>query len=729
MTGTTFEPDDERPGITVVDSIANRRFPIHTAEPLDPVAIGTDWCSFRIDAAVEFAAETLVLPYVVPTCVRDANGDPIVETEHYAYERLPPDEYLLELTAPIKLYLRVRSPVTIASADDRLELDFGDETRVELGAYSTHEQPAATVTTTAEPADLARAISTFGAALRTTDCERSLPSFRRHPPLLELGDGVRIPDGLESPDTGVTIVAPADRVAVYASCSLAYYLGARVRTGERPRIETDGGFEYELGRSPDAFAETVGRVLEHVFFLDTVVRTEGLYDVELHERRLFERAVERDPTLDLDPDLEALYEAPLAEQLRTYLSIPFALVADIAPAWMLETYVTADAANAPALPFLANDLSIVRTAPESATDRTAAPQPPADVDAFTRSFTRREGESGSGSGSESKSDDEASAEDSATANAAARPADDADDDTYVSLPDGDAFETAWLGPGIPVAANKLLPTAFEHKLERSPSSDAIEITLVCNDSRMLAEYDDEDGLYGNRDELPFDVTVRRNLSVAALREVLETDTDFLHYVGHVDGDAFRCRDGDLEARTLESVGVDTFLINGCRSYEGGVRLIEAGSAGGIVTLSEVGNRDATAVGRLLARLLNCGFTLRSAVRIAREHRFVGNQYVTVGDGSVAIVQSGGGVPNRCFVASRDDGRYELRQRTYHSQHGVGALYIPYLDDVDRYFLAGAELPPATVTGPELERFLQLEGVPVVFDGEFLWSTDDRLTGL
>jgi hypothetical protein len=35
--------------------------------------------------------------------------------------------------------------------------------------------------------------------------------------------------------------------------------------------------------------------------------------------------------------------------------------------------------------------------------------------------------------------------------------------------------------------------------------------------------------------------------------------DFLHYIGHIDADGFECRDGRLDVRTLDRVGVDAFL--------------------------------------------------------------------------------------------------------------------------------------------------------------------------
>ena len=688
----TFQPADDRPGLTVVDPIENRQCPIQLSERVTPTAVETDDFYFPVDAAVAVTTERLVLPFVVPTYVRDPEGKMLLEAEHYAYETLPDGTYLVELMAPIKLYVRVHGELTIASSDDRLAFHFGEATTVHLGARSRHERPATTVETTADPDDLARAVSTFGSALKTTSPERSLPSFRGHPPRLALADDVRIPGALETPDTGIRIVVPPERAAVYAISSLAYYLGATVETGSQPRIETDRGFEYSLDRPEYTFDRLVDRVLKHVFFIDCVTRTEGFYPVELYERQ---RVAER-----LELAFDDLYEQPLADRLATALSIPFDAVADLVPRWRLVTYATSAAENAAALPYLAYELASVRSLPANPEPATT-PTVPSEIEAFTRSAPR------SGDGE-------------STADRAI--------DSYVSIPEVDAFERAWLGEGIPIGANKLLQAGFENGLESTPSGDGVEVTIICNDERMAAELEaTDDGLYGDREELPFDATVHRNVSGDELRRLFAEDVDFLHYVGHVEDDEFVCRDSMLDPNTLANVGVDAFLINGCQSYEIGTRVIESGGVGGIVTLSEVGNQDAIAVGQFVARLLNNGFTLRSAVAMARSYRLVGNQYIVVGDGGLAVGQSGSIVPNSCRIEPIDDESYRLFLQLYHVDSGVGAQYIPYLDGVDQHYLAGKELPPIDLSGDALARFLGLEEIAVEYDGEHCWSTDDRFS--
>ncbi|AGB39219.1 hypothetical protein [Natronococcus occultus] len=684
-----FEPLDDGHGLTVVDPIENRRCPFRTDRRISLRPVEPTGFSFPVDGAVELTVAELIFPYVVPVYARDPSGEVVLEAEHCAYERLPAGEYVFELMAPIKLYVRATSAVTIASADDRLAFDFGESTEIRLGARSRHERPATTVTTTAEPADLARAVSTFGSALKTRECDRSLPSFRGHPPCLELGSELQIPDAATPPDTGVRLVVPPDRATIYAASPLAHYLAASVEVGSDPRLETDSGFAYPLGNDEESVARTIGRVLEHAFFFDCVARTEGLYPVELHERD------ELDARLDFA--IDEFYEAELGERIETALSIPHERIADLLPRWNLVTHATDEPTNATVLPFLVNELSIVRPAPEARTDDEPAPLTALAIDEFTRSTGAPDSE---------------------------------DDRSYVSPPDADAFGQAWLGSGVPIGANKLFRTAYENGLERSPSDGTAEVAVVCNDPAMAAEFDAGDStLYGEREKLPFEVAVHRNVTTDRLRELFAADLDFLHYVGHVEDGAFVCKEDVLEAGKLPAVGVDAVLINGCRSYDVGRRVIEQGGVSGIVTLSDVGNRDAIAVGRFVVRLLNNGFTIRDAAALARETHLVGNQYLVVGDGSVTVGQAGSGVPNGCRIEPLDDGRYRLHLQLYHVDSGVGAQYIPYIDGVDRHFLAGTELPPIELSGGSLARFLRLAEIPVRYDGDRYWSTDDRFTEL
>src|SRR5699024_9950506 len=152
-----------------------------------------------------------------------------------------------------------------------------NETAVTVGARSYHKRPAATVRTPADPESMMAAISTFGSALKTTSPERAYPTLRGHPPAIELGDTLSIPDSFTRSDPAVTIEIPADLKYIYSAAPLAYYLGAELVASEELRLCAGESFEYTLD-SEHGFETEVERVLKQTFLLDCVTRTEGLYD-------------------------------------------------------------------------------------------------------------------------------------------------------------------------------------------------------------------------------------------------------------------------------------------------------------------------------------------------------------------------------------------------------------------------------------------------------------------
>ncbi|MFC7080452.1 hypothetical protein [Halorussus caseinilyticus] len=383
-----------------------------------------------------------------------------------------------------------------------------------------------------------------------------------------------------------------------------------------------------------------------------------------------------------------LYDRSPAERLAAYLSVPFDVAAEHVPTWKLTTHVEPAPENVESIPFLVDDLAVVRT-PDAR--RTAARRPTAGVgdgDDFTRSTT----ETGE-----------------------VRP--------VVEPGRTDSVEQAWLGDHAPVDASKATPAAFRNRLERGPDAGDIEIEVVCNDTAMGEERDLAAEVYGSRETLPFDVTVHRDLTAEQLRALLTEETAFLHYIGHIDGRGFECADGHLDAAAVESVGAEAFVLNACRSYDQGMALVEAGSVGGVVTLSDVINSGAVRVGKTMARLLNRGFPLRAALSIARNRSVVGNQYIVVGDGNVDIAQTESGIALLGRIESAGD-EYEMTATTYLSaDKGLGSISRPIFGEGNEFYLASGDIGPFTLSKPELVTFLTGENVPVVLNGEFSWSGD------
>jgi hypothetical protein len=690
-TAISFRPLADATGVEIVDPIDRHRYRLETPSPVDPRPAAAEQFRYPVDAAVEFTTDAIALPTVVSVYVHDETGDVVANADHMADEQLPAGSYSIEIPAPIKLYLRVDGPVHVSSDMLNTILEFGEGATVTVGARSRHERPAATLTVTEDPVDMMRAVSAFGSALKTTSVERSYPTLRGHPPTVELGDELDVPDGLAPPDNGVTLELPPEHRAVYVTAPLAYYLGATVVPGDRPRLLTDSGLEVALD-GPREFEAEVERVLKQVFFLDCLTRTEGSFGEHLYERSEVEAEV--------DLDFADLYDRSLAEQLEAYLDVPYSLLEPHLPEWKVTTHIVPTATSIETLPFLVNDLAVVRT-PRTETTAESSGQATA-VEEFFRNdeFTRSASASQPSAGVPRR---------------------------VVQPEEADSLEQVWVGDETPKGASKATATAYRHRLDRDPKEGNIEITVVCNDEEMAEEGDFVDDAYGDREELPFDINVRRNLTTGGLAELLEEDQDFLHYIGHIEPEGFLCSDGLLDADDLNDVGVEAFLLNACSSYDQGMALIESGSIGGVVTLSDVINSGAVRIGCALSSLLNRGFPLRAALNIAREESLVGGQYIVIGDGGLAIAQAESGIPMLLEIDRVTGDKFEVEIETYPtSQRGLGAVFTPFIGEEGQQYLSSGRLETFRMKATELKQFLSLELLPVKVGSRLYWSDDLNL---
>lgn len=678
-----FETESTDSSIEIIDRIERHRYSLYCSNRPTTERVDSNRFLFPVDAGVTVTIEELRLPTVVPVYLRDTAGEIVGEAEHFTYEEYPEDDYHIELNTPIKLYLQVSSAVEVGADSTQTYLRFDGPTEVAIGARSNHSKPAATITSTTDPRDLMAAISRFGSALKTTSPERSYPNLRGHPPVVKLGDRLSIPDGLQPPETGVQIEIPPKYEYIYAVTPLAYYLAAEVTQGSEPKIVTETGFENPLD-TVRGFEAEVERVLKQVFFLDCVTRTEGFYQVDLYERNAIEP--------DVDLDFASLYSKSIAEQLERYLDIPYHVVADYVPEWKLTTHIAPTPENVDTLSYVVDDLAIVRS-PDVSTLAESEISAEAVSDFMrTEAFTRSTSPSAS-------------------------------TQSYLQPENAESLVQTWIGDGIPVGAGKATSEAFRNRLERTPTEGDLDITVVCNDEEMREECTAIDDGYGSRDELPFDVTLQHDLSKAELRELLVSPADFFHYIGHIDDRGFDCSDGKLDAANLDTVNVDAFLLNACQSYDQGLHLIEAGSIGGIVTLSDVINSGAVRIGRAVARLLNRGFPLQSALEIARGESIVGGQYIVVGDGSLPIAQAESGIPNVCEIEPDGD-QYITEVRTYPTIHyDLGSIVIPYIEENDQYFLSSGMLKTFELSRQQLQQYLDLEAIPVLVNGVLKWSNE------
>lgn len=694
-----FETLSDRPGIEIIDRLEQLRYQIQTPSPVSPEHVSTEQFLFPVGKGLRITTDAVTLPNPVSVIVRDQTGGMVTEVEHLDSRTLEAGSYILDLSTQIKTYVQITGPVEITTDLVGVHFDFGGLTAVEIGFRSRHTRPASTITAPPDPEGLMEAISQFGSALKSTSPEHSFPTLRGHPPQITLGEALDIPSGLDTPETGVTIAVPPSVEYLYPVASLAYYLGARVVPGSNPELRTTSGTVHSF--DSERFETDIEQTLKQVFLLDCLTRTEGFYDVALHERRVLDDR--------LAIDWETLYDLPLSRRLERYLNVPYNQLADLVPTWRLVAHVEPVPKTVEQIPFVVDDLAVIRAVnsptpaePAISSGQNASRQ----ADILTPS-------AGSEQSIRSPTDRNESTE-----------------QPYIQFEQTDALEQGWIGDGVPIGANKLLTEAFQNRLDREVGAGDISITIVQNDTRMDEERNLVDTAYGQRENLPFDVSVHRNLAVNELREVLERDCDFLHYIGHADADGFECPDGKLDASELAATDVEAFLLNACSSYHQGIELIKAGAIGGIVTLTDIISSEAVSIGELIAKLLNTGFPLGVALSIAREESILGGQYTVVGDGSLTVTQPSSRTPNLLEV-SLGSTKHSLTIYTYPTNTAdIGTIYAPLLEGKETYFLSSGPTEPFDVTEEELLDFLELEEVPIrILPDQFTWSSSVERTDL
>lgn len=722
-----FNPLRDRTGLELLDLIETRRFTLLTDSPVKPTSAGTDGFAFPVDSACDIRVDRFRLPHTVPVDVRSVDGTHLAAISPPESQEFPDDEYLLDVHGPMKIYIRVDSGFHVEADTETVRVDFGAETPIRVGARSYHSAPAGTVTVPDDPEEVMKAVSTFSSALKTTSPERSWPTLRGHPPRIEPGEELEIPDSLDVPDTGVTIRVPSEYGPIYAVAPLAFYLGAEIRPGETARLETDTGVSRKLGDGATEIGDSAGQILKHVFMLDCVTRTEGYYPVELHERTVLEG------NGDVNLDFASLYEASIPERLATYLSAPDDAIEAITPRWHHVTHVEPEFETVELLPYVVNDLSLVRVETPSNIEWSETQEKTTDA---LSSFKRRAAAAGdfvrSAGTSSGRLAGTRSPDEHANNRDGADDRDDADElagipdlDEYVELPEVDAFQQSWVGEGTPVYGAKLLREAFAHETPE-PTDGVIEITVVCNDEAMREEWNAVAEIYGRRDDLRVDVTREFSVSTDELRDLLAADTGLFHFIGHIDGHGFQCPDGVLDAEELEEANATTVLLNGCRSYHQGIRLVEAGANATIVSLWDVGNRGAVEVGETLARLFDHGFDVGTAVTIVEKYAEIGREYVVLGDPGVVLAQNKKSMPRMYHVSVSNESEIETKLivelYAYPTEvHSVGTIIDSYLDDIDLEHVAIGRCETMITNRNKLQQSLSESSVPLIVEGTLTWS--------
>lgn len=654
------------------------------------------------DAAMTGRTSELRFPVTLPY-IKNLNTD-----EKYEFgnetgpRRLPSADYLINVTQSIKTFIRFDATAELSKTDDfnTFIISFPRPTRVTLAFQSRIERPKHTITVPPSPEGLARAIPYMATAHEMASPDRSFFEFRRHPPLLELGEEFDAPAALEDslPDNDIELVVPDDLAALFVSAPLAYYLQADVRTArqETPLLRAPSvGIEEELRPLPE-FQHDCASLLKRVFSLDCLVRNVGPHRTNLHEAQLLD---------GLDFDAQETYDASPAERLDTYLSVPFEDIEDDVPEWHLSMYVEPAAEHVLSLPFLLNTLSFVYLPKISQLEprefmhrslddfyRGPSPDPPAQPLAANPQV--RSGNS-----------------DSVPSIDLVKP----------ELHRGRVH--GWLADEVPIDVFKTIPEAYENRLDYlDRERDDTQVTVVLNDEDMDAEHSTVEKIYNERSrDLPFDVSVYEYLARDELTDVFEAENDFVHYIGHCEQSGLQCSDGYLSLSDVGESNTQTFFLNACGSYYEGLELVRKGSVAGAVTFKTVLNKQAAKVGTAFARLLVNGFSIERAVQLARRRIMMGKDYAVVGDGTHVLTQCDTIIPFTMQLEPIGESRYQLAMELFSAREN-GDYYQPYVKDNQETFLFGTE-SRFDMTKDEMLSLLERSDGPVIYDGEFYWCEE------
>lgn len=706
-------PNTEPPALDLIDDIQGVHARLSTGRVCNPARCSTDAFPFPVDTAYTLSPTVLRAHRGTPIIVYDTDGTVRSEITNRESATLPYGRYTVDICSlGLKVYLIVQGELEIRPGKERgYVIDCSAAETVQLGLRSLHKSPAATVTTTDQPRDIMRAFSCLGSALKTTSCERSFPTLRGYPPLIERGERFHAPPDLERTDetASVRIEVPPTLESLYPVAPLAYYLNAVVQPGSSPRLVANDT-TYALDKD-DSVETGVAQLLKHVFTLDCITRTEGLYPFTLGERETLERRLAESGRDEID--FAAFYEQSLAERMQSYLSIPFEMVEGLVQRWPLTADVLPVPKYLPYLPFVVASLGTVRCLPTSCPRSTASVAPAvedfcrfptnrAEIDGLTR-----EGNAVSMAQETFRSRSSGNTTDLST--------------NIYSAPTADSITQICLTDGYPIQGAKPTLAACQRRFDATPAGTG-DVAVVSNDTAMRAESDVVE-LYERCDHIAFDVTMYEELSRDALRDVLVGGYDLIHYVGHVDTQGLQCADGWLDAHTLDTVGTRMFVLNGCRSYAQGMALVDAGAIGGLCTLTNVGNTPATRIGRMVARLLNTGFSLGGALDIISEDSLAGQQYMIVGDPSLAIIQNQEDTPTLVEITpAPDDDMFTVDIHGYPSSRTpIGMLYLPIISDNETYYLNSGHLTSITVSRSALAEYLQHGRFPVRIDGSLTWN--------
>lgn len=580
---------------------------------------------------------------------------------------IEPGPVLVRCEATLYVFCRFDGPATVEqdSTAGRVRIRFDDPTLVSVAFSDPGRTPDPAFTVEPSLQGIAEALARIGGTAKTTNPNRSWPSQRPRPPVVTFGDRAVPSDAPDSPETSVTVELPTRPASLVTAAPFVYYAGADVTFTDRHGLRLDG----DRVAPPDdtSFERWIRGLTVRTFFLDCVVRTAGPHVSDPQCSWVIDAS---------GIDADRLFDASLAERIRTYRSVSFEAVREAFPDWHLTATVAPTVEYAQCLPRLVRQVPLVWATSERSGGPTqsagrARPPVPDTVG----------GDSSHGSG-----------------------------ETHGRL-----------APGRPATGFDAVPAAYRPRPSETTHSP-VSVVAVFNDGASRTEHRRAAATYERRATAAnLDPAVRTETTVAELARLFESETSFVHFVGHRDERGIACADGFLDTTTLDTVGVEAFFLNACDSDADGKRLVRKGARAGCVTVRPVLDEEAARVGVTFSHLLLEGFTVYRGLSVASRTALSADSYRTVGDGTHVIARELN-KPGVVFEITREGAdTFRVVAETGRPQH-AGALVGGSF--VDRSYLSGKRVEFRSDLAGVIEE-LETTRTPVVLDGELVWPAEAR----
>jgi len=543
---------------------------------------------------------------------------------------------------------------TVSVGSDETQVMMDSSEWISFGVQDLAEQTP-TITTTREVSNIARTVSHVATAEQLTSPARFSPAARQPVPSVEFGDSFDGDETVDNVDSAVRIEVPPSLEDIYSVSTLAYYLGAPVNISDcaAPKLHVgetifalravDVEADHIIGK--ETAAEGANVLFRHLLFID-MLTYHHRHGLPLpREVRAFEQDLKQ-VTAGQDYAPAERYESHV-ERLAACLEADISLATCVSR-WYYSADVKPTPDSVTALPRLMGGLAEVRShgRRQSSDDIVAGGQ-------AQKFFERNHDEELlMRGGADTQTGAQSSGPGSAVDEPRTGPGPTATmgSGDVVSLSPGPYRQQIAVGDSYPIWSVKPVQNACGELIDnrQTPSqSDQPRTAVVCNDPQLVDAINE---MY-DRSELDAPLTLNMMTSMAELRQLLESNYEFFHFIGHVDEDGLFCGDGSLDVSTV-GVDIDVFFLSGCESYDQGRKLVQNGSAGGLVTTAPIVNRDAVKLGRDMVTLLSRGFSVGGIIGMARHELNVPPRYMGIGDWRARVIDADS--PQEVIRISRSD---------------------------------------------------------------------------